>query len=74
MCRYGLRDDQWDRIRYMLPVGDGHVGVTAKNNRLFVDTGSSSNLFTINKSGQGPLVLALDKEPGALRGTGAVAI
>jgi transposase len=35
MRRYGLRDDQWDRIKDMLPGRDGHVGVTAKNNRLF---------------------------------------
>src|ERR1700687_5068502 len=37
MRRYGLRDDQWDRIKDMLPGRDGHVGVTAKNNRLFVE-------------------------------------
>jgi len=37
MRRYGLRDDQWDRIRDMLPGREGHVGVTAKNNRLFVE-------------------------------------
>jgi transposase len=37
MRRYGLRDDQWDRIKDILPGRDGYVGVTAKNNRLFVD-------------------------------------
>jgi transposase len=35
--RYGLRADQWERIRDMLPGRAGHVGVTAKDNRLFVD-------------------------------------
>ena len=35
--RYGLRDDQWARIEHLLPGRAGHVGVTAKNNRLFVE-------------------------------------
>jgi transposase len=35
--RYGLRDDQWERICGMLPGRAGSVGVTAKNNRLFVE-------------------------------------
>ena len=37
MRRYALRDDQWDRIKDFLPGRDGHVGVTAKDNRRFVD-------------------------------------
>ena len=37
MRRYGLRDDQWERIEGMLPGQDGHVGVTAKDNRLFIE-------------------------------------
>ena len=37
MRRYGLRDDQWDRIKHFLPGRDGHVGVTAEDNRLFVE-------------------------------------
>lgn len=37
MRRYGLRDDQWDRIEDLLPGREGHVGATAKNNRLFVE-------------------------------------
>lgn len=37
MRRYGLRDDQWDRIKDSLPGRDGCVGVTAKDNRLFVE-------------------------------------
>ena len=37
MRRYGLRDDEWERIRHMLPGREGHVGVTAKDNRLFVE-------------------------------------
>src|SRR5688500_5184692 len=35
MLRMGLRD--WDRIKDMLPGRAGHVGVTARNNRLFID-------------------------------------
>jgi transposase len=35
--RYGLRDDQWERIQDMLPGREETVGVTAKDNRLFVD-------------------------------------
>src|SRR5205823_11118146 len=34
---YALRDDQWDRIKDILPGRAGHVGVTAKDNRLFVE-------------------------------------
>lgn len=37
MRRYGLRDDQWERIKEMLPGQAGHVGVTARDNRLFVE-------------------------------------
>ena len=37
MRRYGLRDDQWERIRDLLPGREGHVGVTAADNRLFVE-------------------------------------
>jgi len=35
--RYALRDDQWNRIKEMLPGKAGDVGVTARDNRLFVD-------------------------------------
>src|ERR1700704_1011717 len=37
MRRYALRDDQWERIKNLLPGREGHVGVTAKDNRLFVE-------------------------------------
>jgi transposase len=37
MRRYALRDDRWERIRDLLPGREGHVGVTAKDNRLFVE-------------------------------------
>jgi transposase len=37
MRRYAIRDGQWDRIKDMLPGRAGHVGVTARDNRLFVD-------------------------------------
>ena len=36
-ARYGLRDDQWARIEGRLPGRVGHVGGTARDNRLFVD-------------------------------------
>jgi len=35
--RYGLRDDQWERIEGLLPGREDSVGVTAKDNRLFVE-------------------------------------
>ena len=35
--RYALRDDQWEKIEKLLPGRDGTVGVTAKDNRLFVE-------------------------------------
>ena len=37
MRRYALRDDQWNRINGILPGREGHVGATAKDNRLFVE-------------------------------------
>jgi transposase len=36
--RYALRDDQWERLEALgLPGHSGHVGVTAKDNRRFVE-------------------------------------
>lgn len=35
--RYGLRDDQWERIEGMLPGRQGTVGRRARDNRLFVE-------------------------------------
>jgi transposase len=37
MRRHALRDDQWERMRDLLPGRAGHVGVTARDNRLFVE-------------------------------------
>lgn len=37
MGRYGLQAEQWARIAHLLPGKDGDVGVTAKDNRLFVE-------------------------------------
>ena len=37
MHRHGLRDDQWERIRHLLPGSEGWVGATARDNRLFVE-------------------------------------
>ena len=35
--RYGLRDDQWEKIKHLLPGREETVGVTAKDHRLFVE-------------------------------------
>lgn len=35
--RYALRDDQWSRVKDLLPGRQETVGVTAKDNRLFID-------------------------------------
>jgi transposase len=35
--RYTLRDEQWERIKELLPGREGPVGVTAQDNRLFVE-------------------------------------
>lgn len=37
MRRDGLRDDQWETIKDVLPGPEGHVGGTATNNRPFVE-------------------------------------
>jgi transposase len=37
MTRYGLRDDQWERIKDLLPGKSSDVGVTARDNRRFVE-------------------------------------
>ncbi len=37
MRRYALRDDRSERIKDLLPGREGHVGVTAGDNRLFVE-------------------------------------
>ena len=35
--RYALRDDQWNRIKDLLPARQETVGVAANDNRLFID-------------------------------------
>lgn len=37
MKRYALRDDQWERIKNLLPGRQDSVGCIAKDNRLFVE-------------------------------------
>jgi transposase len=37
MRRYGLRDEQWERLEHRLPGKESDPGVTAKDNRLFVE-------------------------------------
>jgi len=34
---YALRDDQWYQIKDLLPIQASTVGVTAKDNRLFIE-------------------------------------
>jgi len=38
LARYALREDQWERIKDILPGSKGWVGETAKDNRLFVNS------------------------------------
>jgi len=35
--RYALRDEQWERLQDRLPGREGYVGVTATDNRLFIE-------------------------------------
>ena len=35
--RYGVRDDQWEKMKDLLPGREETVGVTATDNRLFVE-------------------------------------
>ncbi|WP_201800096.1 IS5 family transposase [Beggiatoa leptomitoformis] len=35
--RYALTDEQWSKLEPLLPGRKGHVGMTAKDNRLFID-------------------------------------
>lgn len=37
MRRYGLTDEQWSKIKDLLPGRETTVGVTARDNRLFVE-------------------------------------
>ena len=37
MRRYGLKDEQWEQIKDLLPGREGSVGVTAKDNWLFIE-------------------------------------
>jgi transposase len=37
MHRYALRDDQWAKIKHILPGCEGRAEGTAPDNRLFVD-------------------------------------
>lgn len=37
MPRHGIKDEDWERIKDLLPGQAGQPGVTAKDNRLFID-------------------------------------
>ena len=43
--RYTLRDDQWERIKELLPGKEGDVGVTAKDNRYEVSYNTYSDIM-----------------------------
>ncbi len=43
--RYALRDDQWERIKELLPGKEGDVGVTAKDNRYEVSYNTYSDIM-----------------------------
>jgi hypothetical protein len=43
--RYALRDDQWERIKDLLPGKEGDVGVTAKDNRYEVSYNTYSDIM-----------------------------
>jgi len=51
MRRYALRDDQWERIKDLLPGREGSVAVTARDDRLFVQTSSSARRGVGSPSG-----------------------
>lgn len=34
--RYELSDEQWEKIKDVLPGREGYVGATAKDNRMFI--------------------------------------
>lgn len=35
--RYEVSDEQWEKIKDLLPGREGHVGVTAQDNRRFIN-------------------------------------
>jgi transposase len=35
--RYGLREDQWEKIKDLVPGREGLIGATGKDNRLFIE-------------------------------------
>ncbi len=37
MRRYEITDQQWEQIAHLLPGREGHVGQSAKDNRLFIN-------------------------------------
>jgi hypothetical protein len=49
MRRYALRDDQWDRIKDILPGREGHVGATAEYVPTQRSNGSSKDCFAVGR-------------------------
>ena len=58
MRRYALRDDQWDRIKDILPGREGHVGGTAASNRLSASKPFSSGFAPASRGRDLPSALA----------------
>ena len=54
MPRTVLRDDQWDRMKGFLPGKSSDCGVTAKDNRLFVEAVLTTNRLLNNGVGNLP--------------------
>ena len=70
MRRYGLRDDQWKRIETLLPGRDGSVGVTAADNRLFIEAVLFPCRHPLARSAG--TLRRLEKRPPALQPLGRV--
>ena len=65
MRRYGLRDDQWDRIKDFLPGRECHLGGTAEDNRLFVE--GTGNALSRARSGESSIPFGSRRGENILR-------
>ena len=66
MRRFGLRDDQWEQIKDLLPGREGSVGVTAADNRLFVEAVLYRYLYWDAMARSAGAVRRRDKGPPAI--------
>ena len=51
MRRYELTGQPWNRIAHLLPGREGHVGQSAKDNRLFINRTGEPAVLWIGRSG-----------------------